>query len=139
MYNRHKFDRGLARSDEPIDADGYVGWLVDSCMPTLEMRYYLEDHLVGVGIVDAGATALSSVYFFFDPAPRWSKYSPGVYSILREIELCRETGRQHLYLGLYVEDCRHLAYKADYLPHEQWLGGAWKRFGRGDLVDGDGG
>ena len=32
-----------------------------------------------------------------------------VFSAIQEIELCRRSGRSHLYLGLYVEDCRQLA------------------------------
>ncbi len=128
LYNRHKFERGLAQDDaEEMTEDAYNGWLVESCFETQEMRYYLSDRLVGVGIVDLGATAISSVYFYFDPSPEVAKYSPGVYSVLREIEFCRQTGREHLYLGLYVKDCSHLAYKADYGPHEIWFDGDWRR------------
>ncbi len=50
-----------------------------------------------------------------------------MYSALQEIELCRRTGRDHLYLGLYVPDSRHLAYKADYSPHERLRDGDWRR------------
>ena len=40
----------------------------------------------------------------------------------------RRTGRRWLYLGLYVEDCRHLSYKARYRPHERLVDGDWRRF-----------
>jgi arginine-tRNA-protein transferase len=77
-----------------------------------------------VGIVDLGRESLSSVYFYFDPDR--ADLSPGVFSVLQEVELCRRTGRKYLYLGLFVKDCRHLAYKADYEPHERLIGGAWR-------------
>lgn len=129
LYNRHKQERALAdREDEPLDTLGYLGWLVASCVPTIEMRYWYDDRLVGVGIVDVGAEAASSVYFYFDPSPEIARLSPGVYSVLRELEFCRATGRKWLYLGLYVQDCRHLAYKAEYRPHERWFDGDWRRF-----------
>jgi arginine-tRNA-protein transferase len=93
----------------------------------MEMRYYYEDRLIGVGIVDLGERAMSSVYFYFDPDPEFGRLSPGVYSVLQEIELCRRTGREFLYLGLYVGDCDHLNYKAQYRPHERLFDGAWRR------------
>jgi arginine-tRNA-protein transferase len=79
-----------------------------------------------VGIVDLGKTAASSVYFYFDPSPEVSRLSPGVYSVLNEIVWCRQTGREHLYLGLYVSGCDRLDYKADYNPHERLVDGDWR-------------
>lgn len=126
LYNRHKRERGLRGTDDTeMTAASYVGWLVQSCSLTVEMRYFFDDALVGVGIVDLGRASASSVYFFFDPDR--SDLSPGTYSALQEIELCRRTSRRWLYLGLWVADCRHLAYKADYRPHERCVEGRWRR------------
>ncbi len=126
LFNRHKQERGLV-SDEDGEMTplGYVSWLVQSCVLTVEMRYYFEDVLVGIGILDLGRESASSVYFYFDPDQ--SALSPGVFSALKEIELCQQTGRRYLYLGLYVEDCRHLSYKAQYRPHERLVDGDWRR------------
>ncbi len=138
LYNRHKFGRNLAKDDaNPMDEAGYAGWLCVSCCETLEMRYYVGDRLVGVGIVDVGATSMSSVYFYFDPDPEVARLSPGVYSTLQEIDLCRQTGRSYLYLGLYVADCVHLNYKAGFGPHERLVGGAWRREVARDATRGD--
>jgi arginine-tRNA-protein transferase len=127
LFNRHKAQRGLVASDDEVMTEqGYSSWLVHSCVHTMEMRYYLGDRLAAVGILDLGRTGASSVYFYFDPAPEVSKLSPGVYSVMRELEFCRETRRQHLYLGLYVRDCRHLSYKANYHPHERLVDGDWR-------------
>ena len=127
LFNKHKRERGLADDDDGrMTPLGYISWLVHSCFHTVEMRYYYRDQLAGVGVVDLGRRAASSVYFYFDPDPEISKLSPGVFSVLQEIELCRRTGREHLYLGLYVRDCRHLAYKADYHPHERLEDGDWR-------------
>src|SRR6185295_15953264 len=94
LFNRHKQERGLTTDeDAEMTAIGYVSWLVQSCLHTVEMRYYFDDDRADL--------------------------SPGVYSVLQEIELCRASGREHLYLGLFVQDCRHLSYKADYAPHER--------------------
>jgi arginyl-tRNA--protein-N-Asp/Glu arginylyltransferase len=130
LFNRHKFERDLAdpEQDPPMTSLSYMGWLGESCFHTMEMRYYLEDRLVGVGILDLGKEGASSVYFYFDPSPEVARLSPGVWSTLQEIEFCRRTGRKYLYLGLYVRDCTHLAYKAGYFPHERLVDGDWRRF-----------
>jgi arginyl-tRNA--protein-N-Asp/Glu arginylyltransferase len=128
LYNRHKTERGLTEEgDEPITAITYASWLAESCMHTMEMRYYLDDRLIGVGIVDLGRLGASSVYFYFDPSPEVARMSPGVYSTLQELEFCRETGRRWLYLGLYVAGCASLVYKAGYRPNERWRDGDWRR------------
>ncbi len=125
LFNRHKRTRGLiAEDDGEMSPLGYVSWLVQSCVLTIEMRYFYDDELVGVGVLDLGRESASSVYFYFDPDK--SRLAPGVYSALQEIEFCRRSGREHLYLGLYVEDCRHLSYKAQYRPHERLVDGDWR-------------
>lgn len=127
LFNLHKRARDLQDpEDGPMTALGYTSWLVQSCMHTMEMQYRLGERLIGVGIVDLGRVAASSVYFYFDPSPEISKLSPGVLSVVKEVALCRRTRRDWLYLGLYVADCRSLAYKAQYQPNERLVGGAWR-------------
>lgn len=129
LFHEHKQQRRLTNPDEPTLPPGeYEAWLVDSCLETIEMRYYLADRMIGLSIVDLGARSASSVYFYFDPAPDIARLSPGVFSIFQEVELCRRTGRRWLYLGLYAKGSPHLAYKADYYPHERRIEGEWRRF-----------
>lgn len=129
LYNLHKRGRGLMRDDGPLGADGYQAFLVDTCCETFEMRYRIGGRLVGVAVVDRGAESLSAVYSFYDPALQ--PLSPGVFSILKQLELCRAWGLRYLYLGLYVEQCPPLVYKRQYLPHERLIDGRWRRFDRG--------
>jgi leucyl-tRNA---protein transferase len=126
LYNRHKLERGLAEGDESLSEVGYRTWLVDSCVDTREVRYFVEKRLVAVSILDFGRTSASSVYHFFDPDE--SARSLGVYSVLREIELCAQAGIEWYYLGFYVRDCSRLAYKATYWPHQRRVGGVWTEF-----------
>lgn len=128
LYNRHKQGRALLGDGDPIDAAGYSAFLVDSCVDSFEMRYRLDGKLVGVAIVDESSQALSAVYTFFDPDH--AALSPGVYSIMKQAELCRERGLRYLYLGLYVSDCDAMRYKATYLPHQRRIGDRWVNFDR---------
>jgi arginyl-tRNA--protein-N-Asp/Glu arginylyltransferase len=126
LFNRHKLERGLARREQAMTKDGYAAWFLRTCSRTVEMQYLVGERLVGVGIVDLGARSLSSVYFYFDPDE--GKRSLGTFSVLAELAWWRrQKGRYH-YLGLYVEDCRHLVYKARFFPHERRVGGVWTRF-----------
>jgi len=128
LYNRHKEERGLQMGNERIDLIGYDQFLVDTCTDTIELSYRHQGKLVGVAITDRAAGALSAVYSFYDPDYGW--LSPGVYSILTQLSLCRRWGLRYLYLGLYVGGCRAMRYKASYLPHERLIDGAWRRFDR---------
>ena len=72
--------------------------------------------------------ALSAVYTYFDP--QQSKYSPGVFAVLTQLELCRRWQLPYLYLNLYINNYKTIPYKANYRPHERLLDGAWVRFER---------
>lgn len=126
LYNRHKQERGLADSASPITVEDYVEFLVATVCESFEIRYYAGDLLVGVAITDRGERGLSAVYCYFDPD--YSALSIGTYSILKQLELCRRFGIEMLYLGLYIEECANMRYKARFLPHERRLDGRWVRF-----------
>lgn len=126
LYNRHKAARQLTVGDDLLDAVEYEQFLVDTCTHTLELSYRVNGRLIGVAVADRAADALSAVYCFFDPDE--ARLSPGTYSILKQIALCRAWGLRYLYLGLYVRDCRALAYKVRFRPHERLVGGGWRRF-----------
>ncbi len=128
LYNRHKIERDLLIGNELVDADSYEQFLVETCTDTLELTYHSAGRLIGVAIADRASDALSAVYCFYDA--HYARLSPGTYSILKQIALCRLWGLRYLYLGLYVADCTSMKYKADYLPHERLMGGGWRRVGR---------
>ena len=131
LYMRHKWGRGLTTdddTDETPDVETYAAFLVETCCPSIEFTVWDGDRLVAVAVADRGADTLSAVYCCFDPA--YARHSVGTYVILKQWEYCVAQGLSHLYLGLYVEGSRHLAYKATFLPHERRIGGAWTRFDR---------
>lgn len=92
----------------------------------IEMDYYLQDRLVGVGIVDEAADALSSNYFYFDTD--LLDRQPGTFSMLREIALAREMGKRYIYLGYCIEGNPKMSYKKYFRPNQVLVNGAWKEF-----------
>ena len=103
LYNRHSRERGLSLREQPATETDYRFFLVETCADTWEIQYRVDGRLIAVSILDLGREAVSSVYHYFDPDE--ARRSMGVFSVLREIELCRELGMEWYYLGLYVEAC----------------------------------
>ncbi len=126
-FNRHRCQRGLGAEDSMYRAEDYENFLVDSCLAqSIELSFWMKEELIAVSIVDCGRLSLSAVYTYFDP--KYSKLSLGTYSILKQIEFARDSGRQFAYLGMYVSENRHLNYKARFTPQERWIDGRWVTF-----------
>jgi leucyl-tRNA---protein transferase len=111
-------------SNQSSDIDSLREFLYSSCVPTLELEYRdPRGRLLAVSICDVGKRFLSSVYHYFDPTE--ARRRLGVFSVLHEIELCRERRIPHYYLGYWIKGCRTMKYKADYRPHELMVDGQW--------------
>lgn len=126
LYNKHGGERGLSVGHAPVNVEGYQEFLVASCCDSIEIDYTIDDVLIAVAIVDRGARAMSAVYCCFDPD--YSRYSPGVYSVLTQLRLARQWGLDYLYLGLYIAESPHMSYKTRYQPHELLVDGKWTAY-----------
>ena len=104
--------------------EGYIGFLIESPIQTEIMRYYLKGRLIGLGWIDQMPNSLSSVYFAFDP--EFSSRSLGSYSILRQIELAGELGKDWLQLGFWVEHSQKMSYKCNFKPCEILVNERWQ-------------
>ncbi len=112
--------------DGKSQAEGYyTGFFITSITRCFEIRYRLDDRLVGVSIVDGSPRWLNAVYFFFDPA--FSRRSPGIYNILYLINFCRAQKIDYLYLGYLIEGVGAMEYKKHFSPHELLVDGAWQK------------
>ncbi len=116
----------------PADDDfaGFVSFLYRSPVTTLEFEYRDPwEKLLAVGICDLTTRAISSVYFYFDPAHHGR--SLGTFSVLHEIQWARAHHLSHWYAGYWIEQCPSMAYKSRFGPCEI-LGtdGQWRPFVR---------
>ena len=125
LFNKHRRVRGLARKDHDIDLEEYIWGFVRSCFDSFELTYWVDDRLVCLAVCDRGKESISAVYTFFDPDI--TRESLGTYSILKQIEYCRERELRYLYLGYYVENSPHMAYKERFLPQERMIGHQWTK------------
>jgi arginyl-tRNA--protein-N-Asp/Glu arginylyltransferase len=129
LYNRHKHGRDLAAGEAHASLESYRSFLGETCCESFEMRYRVGDDLLGVAIVDRADDALSAVYFYWEPG--FEALSPGVFSIMKQVELCRRMGLRYLYLGLFIAQCPPMSYKSSFMPNERLIDGRWQTFKRG--------
>jgi arginyl-tRNA--protein-N-Asp/Glu arginylyltransferase len=80
--------------------------------------------LVAACLADRMLKGMSAVYSFFDPAQ--SNRSLGSCLILRLIDIARERGLDHVYLGYWIENSRKMAYKSRFRPLEALTREGWK-------------
>lgn len=90
----------------------YDSWHQTSMDCTREVSYWLEDRLLAVTTVDIGESGIYSHYCYYDlTVPRRRL---GVYTFLKEIEMCRERGWPHLYIGFINMQSKKLRYKEQF-------------------------
>ncbi len=125
LYRRYIAARHAGGGMDDPTPDNYMSFLTASWSDTVFIEYRHAGKLLAVSVSDRLPDALSAVYTFFDPDS--SHLSLGRFSILYQIQLARETGRQWLYLGYWIEDCRKMRYKTEYQPLEYFCQGEWHR------------
>ncbi|HJE66617.1 MAG TPA: arginyltransferase [Campylobacter avium] len=81
-----------------------------------ELRFYVDNKLVCVDLIDILEDGISSIYCYYDPD--FSYLNLGKFSLLKEIEIAKNRGLKYIYLGYFVKGCQSLSYKADYTPNE---------------------
>lgn len=95
---------------------------------TLALEVRTRDaRLAAVSFFDVGADAISSVYAMFDA--EFGDYSPGILTILHELETAREMGKRFHYLGYSYTVPSPYDYKRRFAPLEayEWNRG-WKPY-----------
>ncbi len=121
IYREHSFER----FGQTVERDDFLfNFHLPSC-PTLQTEIELDGALVGAGFLDRGEDCLSTVYFFYDT--RYAHLSPGIFSVLKEIEHARSLGLPYYYLGYVVPGCARMAYKDHFRPREyfDWESRRW--------------
>jgi len=91
----------------------------------LELREHGSHRLLAVAVTDlVGSRALSAVYTFYEPDEL--RRGLGTLAILRQLEWAARDGREHLYLGYWIEGHRKMDYKRRFRPLEAFDGRGWK-------------
>jgi arginine-tRNA-protein transferase len=103
----------------------YQHFLLHSNIRTRLIEFREQGILRMVSLVDELEDGLSSVYTFYDPAPKGASY--GTYNILWQIEKCRQYRLPYLYLGYWIAGSPKMSYKSNFRPLETLTDGQWSR------------
>ena len=108
MFQRHKM---RFTSDIPETLRNFMPEADASGTPCQcrEIQIWEQGHLIAVSYLDLGLEAASSVYAIFEPGA--ARRSPGIFTLLQEIEFARSSGRRFLYLGYATFEPSHYDYK----------------------------
>ncbi len=81
-----------------------------------ELRYYMDDKLVCIDLIDILDDGISAIYCYYDPD--YPRFSLGTYSLLYEIHLASSLGLKWIYLGNWIEGYKDFKYKENFQPLE---------------------
>lgn len=110
-YTRHR--HASSEMSQSGEAE-YLHFLTSPWSDTRFVEIWLDQTLLAVAVTDFQPNSLSALYTFFDISQ--ATVSPGVLAILVQLEIARNSQRDWLYLGYWIEECRKMAYKAQYRP-----------------------
>ena len=126
LYRRYLDSRHAGGGMDGPKPEDFDAFLACAWSPTEFLVTRLGSELVSVAVTDVHPLSLSAVYTFF--SPRHRERSLGTFAILSQIELAKRLGREHLYLGFWIDTHPKMSYKRNFQPLEYLDGREWKRF-----------
>ena len=132
LYKKYIRSRHPEGSMADLSAQQYIHFLTCRWCETRFFEFRLRKRLQAVAVTDLLPQGLSAVYTFFDPD--LSNLSPGVFTILWQIEEAKRRGLKWLYLGYWIPKCRKMEYKDQYRPVQAYLNNQWQEFPIGSII-----
>ena len=123
LYQRYLSARHAGDGMDNPSPEDFERFLLNPWGDTLFIEMRIEDTCVAVAVTDVAGGGLSAVYTFFDPS--LEQRGLGRFSILQQIQLCKDMDLPYLYLGYWVEGCQKMEYKSDFRPQQQYDGDQW--------------
>ena len=122
LEKRHA-DGGMA----DMDAFEFAAMVEETPIRTRVVEYLDRESgdLVAVCLTDVLDDGVSMVYSFF--APDRARDSLGTYIILDHIDIAREAGLAHVYLGYWVPGSSKMGYKAAFSGLEVYVNNRWEK------------
>jgi len=124
LYERYLAARHAGGGMDDPEPEDFSRFLYTDWSPTRFVELRLGPRLMAVAVTDFATSGLSAVYTFYDPAA--ATRGLGTYAILRQIELAREHGLGHVYLGFWIAAHPKMDYKARFRPLELLGDAGWR-------------
>lgn len=116
LYQRYLQSRHPGEGMDGDNREAFESFLQCNWGDAQFWEFRHDGRLLAVAVVDALPAALSAVYTFFDPSE--AARSLGTYAVLSQIEVARQRGLPHVYLGYWVSQSRKMDYKKNFRPLE---------------------
>jgi arginine-tRNA-protein transferase len=126
LFRRYLEHRHANGGMADMDTFEFAAMIEETPIRTRVVEYSNDDgKLIAVCLTDVLDDGVSMVYSFYDPdLPRQSL---GTYLILDHIEIARENGLPHVYLGYWVPGSPKMGYKAAFSGLEVYTDGQWEK------------
>lgn len=109
LYQKYRESRPI---EAPLSLENIIyGDGFNNIYHTKIINLYINDELVGSGILDLGEKAAAGIVNFYDPV--YAKYSPGKFLFLLAVQYCQHEGLDFFYPGYFVPGNPHFDYKLD--------------------------
>ncbi|EOV1172796.1 arginyltransferase [Vibrio fluvialis] len=123
LYSRYIKARHRNGTMYPPRKDEFDKFAHSEWLDTRYLHIYHHDTLVAIAITDLLPHSASAFYTFFDPD---YPLSLGTLGVLTQLELCRQMGKQWLYLGYQIDECPAMNYKVRFQPHQRLVNQRWQ-------------
>lgn len=123
LYQRYQLRRHPGAGMDDDMQGQYRQFLLTSRVDTQLVEFRdAAGRLLIVSVIDILPDGYSAVYTFFEPDAAGSL---GTWTILWQIEQCRQAGLPWLYLGYWIAESRKMAYKSAFRPQQLLRSGSW--------------
>ena len=128
LFRRYLDQRHADGGMADMDVFEFAAMIEETPIRTRVIEYSdtQSGELVAVCLTDLLEDGASMVYSFYAPDRR--KDSLGTYVILDHMEIAREAGLPHVYLGYWVQGSAKMGYKSKFAGLEVFRGGKWEAF-----------
>ncbi|MBL6932078.1 MAG: arginyltransferase [Rhodospirillales bacterium] len=125
LFASYQSARHAGGDMETMEFSDYQSLLEENTIDTALIEFRFDGKLIAGIIIDKLSDGYSAVYSFFD-TDFDSRRSLGTYMILWLIQHARDLGRNYVYLGFWIDNCRKMAYKKDFQPLEKYSQSGWE-------------
>ena len=123
LYSKYIKARHRDGTMYPPQKDEFDKFANSQWLNTQFLHIYEDNQLIAVAVTDILPNSASAFYTFFDPE---SSLSIGTLAILIQLEYCKNSRKQWLYLGYQIDDCPAMNYKVRFQRHQRLVNQRWQ-------------
>jgi arginyl-tRNA--protein-N-Asp/Glu arginylyltransferase len=123
LYKKYLSARHPGGGMDNPTPESFMDFLTAKWSDTVFFEFLLDGNAVAIAVTDILDDSLSAVYTFYNPD--MLQRSLGKFAILFQIVQAQLLEKKWLYLGYWIEDCKKMQYKSEFLPQELFYNGEW--------------